>query len=210
MHISEGVLSGPVLAAGMGAAAVGVAAGIRKLDADDVPRAALLSAAFFVASLVHVPVGPASVHLVLNGLVGLILGWAAFPAILTGLVLQAVLFSHGGITVLGVNLLTMAVPAVACGLAFRPLVRGEGAVSFAAAFACGFLSVLFAAVLAGAFLVLSDENFLEAAGGLLAANLPVMVIEGFVTGFLARFLVKIQPEILGAQKEKPSPKKANG
>ena len=47
--------------------------------------------AIFVASLVHVPVGPSSMHLVLNGLLGLLLGWAAFPAILVGLLLQAVL-----------------------------------------------------------------------------------------------------------------------
>ncbi|MEN9223377.1 MAG: energy-coupling factor ABC transporter permease, partial [Thermostichus sp. BF3_bins_97] len=33
------------------------------------PKAALLTAAFFVASSIHLPLPPASVHLVLNGLV---------------------------------------------------------------------------------------------------------------------------------------------
>ncbi|MFP4388984.1 MAG: energy-coupling factor ABC transporter permease, partial [Desulfococcaceae bacterium] len=51
MHISEGVLSAPVLIAGAAVAAAGVAAGLRQLDEERIPRAALLSAAFFVASL---------------------------------------------------------------------------------------------------------------------------------------------------------------
>ena len=108
MHISEGVLSGPVLISGGALAAVGTAIGLRKLDYDHIAKAGMLSAAFFVASLVHVPIGPANAHLVLNGLVGLLLGWAAFPAILVALVLQAVLFQFGGITVLGVNTIITA------------------------------------------------------------------------------------------------------
>jgi cobalt/nickel transport system permease protein len=57
-----------------------------------------------VSSLVSVPVGPGSVHLLLNGLMGLLLGWAAVPAILVALILQAVFFGFGGILVLGVAL----------------------------------------------------------------------------------------------------------
>ncbi len=76
----------------------------------------MLAAAFFVASLIHVPIGPSNVHLILNGIVGLLLGWAAFPAILIALVLQAMLFQYGGISTLGVNTIIMALPAVTCGL----------------------------------------------------------------------------------------------
>ncbi len=45
---------------------------------------------------------------------GLLLGWPAFPAILVGLFLQALLFQFGGLTVLGVNTFNVAVPAVLC------------------------------------------------------------------------------------------------
>ena len=41
--------------------------------------------------------------LVLNGLMGLMLGWAALPAVFTALLLQAVFFGHGGYTTLGVR-----------------------------------------------------------------------------------------------------------
>ena len=87
MHISEGVLSGPVLVAGAAVALAGTAAGLKKMELDRVPQAGMLAAAFFVGSLIHVPVGPSNVHLILNGIVGLLLRWAAFPAILTALLL---------------------------------------------------------------------------------------------------------------------------
>ena len=41
-----------------------------RIREDEIPRVALVTAAFFVASLIHVRVGPTSVHLLLNGLVG--------------------------------------------------------------------------------------------------------------------------------------------
>src|SRR4030042_857248 len=96
MHISEGVLSPSVLLAGAGLAAVGTAIGLKKLDYEAIPRVAILSAAFFVASLIHVPVGPVGLHLVLNGLMGLLLGWPAVPAILlSGLLVAAALITTG-------------------------------------------------------------------------------------------------------------------
>ena len=95
MHIAEGVLSAPVLLTGAVVAAGGTSIGLKKIDYDRIMTVALLAAAFFVASLVHIPIGPASGHLLLNGLMGVILGWGAFPAILVGLFLQALLFQFG-------------------------------------------------------------------------------------------------------------------
>ena len=136
MHISEGVLSGPVLITGAVLAAGGVAAGLRRMEPDRVPAVALLSSAFFVGSLIHVPVGPVSMHLVLNGLAGLVLGWMAFPALLVGLALQAVLFQFGGLTTLGINTLNMALPAVVVSYLFRPFRRSASRVVVFAAAAC--------------------------------------------------------------------------
>ncbi|MBI9084582.1 MAG: cobalt transporter CbiM [Desulfobacterales bacterium] len=197
MHISEGVLSGPVLASGAILTVAGTAIGLKGLDYERIAGAGMLSAAFFVASLVHVPVGPSSVHLILNGIVGLLLGWAAFPVILVALLLQAVFFQFGGITTLGVNTLIMALPAVACYYLFGRLIRKGGpATTFAAAFACGFVAVLLAALVAGAALMFTEEGFFEVAGLIVGANLPVMVIEGAITGFCVAFLKKVRPEML--------------
>ena len=198
MHISEGVLSGPVLAGGAIISVAGLALGLKNIDYDKLPRVALLSAVFFVASLIHLPVGPSSIHLVLNGLVGIILGWAAFPALFVGLVLQAVLFQFGGLTVLGVNTATMALPAVLGYYLFAPLLRRGGRIALPlAAFAAGFCAIVFSAVLTGVSLYMSGEAFLGAAWAIVAANLPGMIIEGVVTAVAVVFLKKVKPELLG-------------
>jgi cobalt/nickel transport system permease protein len=196
MHISEGILSGPVLISGGALAAAGTAIGLKKLDYDRIAQAAILSAVFFVASLIHVPIGPANAHLILNGLVGLLLGWAAFPAILVALVLQAMLFQFGGITALGVNTIIMALPAVICYLVFSRFLHKRPLVALSAAFACGFLSVLFGVVVLGLSLIFTEENFFEVSVIVIAGHIPVMIIEGVITAVCVSFLKKVQPEML--------------
>ena len=204
MHIYEGVLAGTshgqaVLLAGAAAAAVGTAIGLRKLDYDRVPQVAVLSAAFFVASLIHVPVGPTSIHLVLSGLLGLVLGWVAFPAVLVALVLQTVFFSFGGPTTLGINTLIMAMPAVVCYYLFHAIVRnGREPWVFAAGFAAGSTAIILGALLTGASLVLAGKQF-EMAGAMMALGyLPLVLIEGFVTGSVVVLVRKVRPELLNA------------
>ena len=196
MHISEGVLSGPVLISGAALAAAGTAIGLKKLDYDRIAQAGILSAAFFVASLIHVPIGPSNAHLILNGLVGLLLGWAAFPVILVALVLQAMLFQFGGITALGVNTVIMASPAILCYFVFSPFLHKKSTLALSAAFACGFLSVFFSAIILGLALVLTEENFFEVSAIVIVAHIPVMIIEGTVTALCVAFLRKVQPTML--------------
>jgi cobalt/nickel transport system permease protein len=197
MHISEGLMSAPVLLGGAALTAAGLAIGLRAVKQQDVPKAAVLSAVFFVASLIHVPIGPSSAHLVLNGLIGLIMGWAAFPVIFLGLLLQGILYGFGGLTTLGVNTFNMAAPAVLCGALLRPAVNGgQAAVSTAAAFFCGAAPVLISAFLVAFSLFLTGSQFLYVAYEVIAGNLPVVVIEGFVVLFCVRFLKKVRPEVL--------------
>ena len=198
MHISEGVLSAPVLLAGGALTIAGSAVGLKKLDYDRLARVGILSSAFFMASLIHVPVGPSSVHLLLNGIVGLLLGWGAFPAVLVGLALQAMFFQFGGITVLGVNTFNVAGPAVLCYFLFGKLVQKDSKISLIAAFACGALSVLLTALLVGVSLTFSEENFFEVSVLVVTAHLPVMIIEGIITAFCVGFLKKVQPDFLHA------------
>lgn len=196
MHISEGVLSIPVVLAGWTLAAGGVALGLRSLDYERIMSVAIISAAFFVASLIHIPLGPASVHLILNGLMGAILGPAAFPAILVALLLQAVLFQYGGFAILGVNTFNMALPAVLCFLAFRPWLRRGGRWRDAGAFLCGFLAVMLSGALTAGALALSGDAFLVTAQAILLAHVPVMFIEGLLTTLAVGFLAKARPEML--------------
>jgi len=205
MHISEGVLSAPVLITGAALAVTGISVGLKKMDYEKIPEAAVLSAAFFVGSLIHVPMGPSSVHLVLNGINGLLLGWLCFPSILVALALQAILFQFGGITVLGVNTIIMALPGLLGYYFFGGLVKGKNRLlSLGAAFAAGFFSVLFSGILVAGALLFTGESFLSAAKLILLAHLPVMIIEGIITLFCVAFLKKVKPELLGGVYEKAS------
>src|SRR5262245_10589589 len=126
VHILDGVLSVPVLVGGLALAALLALVGASRLRDEEVPRLALLTAAFFIASSIRVPVPPSSVHLLLNAPVGVLLGRRAGLAIPIGLALQAALLAHGGYLVLGVNSCVMTLPALGAWLLFGTLRRLPG------------------------------------------------------------------------------------
>jgi cobalt/nickel transport system permease protein len=123
VHLSDGVLAAPWLLGGFLLLGLLLLPASWRLRDEEIPRVALLTAAFFVASLLHVKVGPTSVHLLLNGLVGVLLGWRAALAILIGLVLQAALIGHGGFTTLGVNACVLTLPALLTAFLFAAVHR---------------------------------------------------------------------------------------
>jgi cobalt/nickel transport system permease protein len=123
VHISDGVLQVPWLLGGFGVAGILVLLSLWRVRDDEVPRMALLSAAFFIVSLIHVRVGPTSVHLLFNGLIGVLLGPRAALAIVVGLFLQFQYLAHGGIMALGVNTCVLTLPALGAWLLFHALHR---------------------------------------------------------------------------------------
>jgi cobalt/nickel transport system permease protein len=56
--------------------------------------------------------------------------------------------------------------------------------------------VLLSGLLVAMSLIFTDENFLEVSGIIIAAHLPVMIIEGIVTVICLAFLRKVKPEML--------------
>ena len=198
MHISEGVLSGPVLLGGGAAAVVAVGVGLARMREEDMVKVAVLSSALFVATLIRVPVGPSAVHLILNGLAGVLLGWQVFPAFAVALVLQAALFGFAGFSTLGVNVVIMGAPGLCAYYLFNRPARSlpEGRV-FWVGFAAGALAIVVGGVLLAGALITTGEEFTMVAGVVLAAHVPVMVVEGLVTGAAIAFLRKVRPETLG-------------
>ncbi|ADH87336.1 cobalt transporter CbiM [Desulfurivibrio alkaliphilus] len=209
MHIADGILQLPVVAAGFAGAGAMTWYSLRQIKRqgdprERIPRAALLTAAFFAASLIHLPLPPAGVHLVLNGLLGVMLGWFAFPAILVGLFLQAVMFGHGGLTSLGVNSLILGLPALLAWRLFhwrrdpeagptrtgwRGLLAGSGALAAS-------LLLFMAALLLGLPAAYSQESALAALAVITAAHLPLIVLEGIIAGLLVAYLQRVKPAIL--------------
>jgi cobalt/nickel transport system permease protein len=197
VHVSEGILSAQVLAAGTLMAAGGVALGLKKMKYERMPEVAVVTSAFFVASLIRVPVGPANLHLTLNGLMGLLLGWMSFPAVLVALVLQGLLFQFGGLTALGVNTLIMATPAVAVYYLFGRLSRQGGySLNLFSGFCAGAGAIFLGTVLLSLALYKTQVGFLPMIKVIVVAQLPAMIVEGAITAFIMSFLFKVKPEVL--------------
>jgi cobalt/nickel transport system permease protein len=102
-----------------------IVAGMFRLRDDEIPRVAVMTAAVFIGSFIHVPLGPSSVHLIMNGMAGIVLGPRIGVAIPIGLLLQAVLAGHGAVSTWGVNSCVMILPALAARPMFLRMTRGE-------------------------------------------------------------------------------------
>lgn len=196
MHISDGILHPLVCAGGFAVSGVAAAVACRNFTERRIPELGVLTGLFFVASSIPLPAGVTSVHLLLYGLVGIVLGRLSFLSLLVALFFQAVLLSHGGLTTLGVNTAVAGSGALSTHLLFRRLARlrtlGPGARGFVCTLA-GFLvsALVFAMVMASA-----GKAFLPVAGLVIVFHLPVIVVESLVTGWAVVFLLKVRPELL--------------
>jgi cobalt/nickel transport system permease protein len=211
MHIPDGILPAPVCIGGYALAAPLLGYALRKINrmpdvTEQIPKASLLTAAFFIASSIHIPIPPASVHLVLNGLLGAVLSYFAVPAIAIGLFLQAVMFGHGGLTTLGVNTVMMGLPALLAAWVFRLRHRfgrlGARRADLLFAFLAGAMGLGLAAIIFFGLILATLPSELDAQTerlavyGLVASHVPLALIEGVFTAMLVSFLRRVKPELL--------------
>ncbi|HTU91656.1 MAG TPA: energy-coupling factor ABC transporter permease [Gemmataceae bacterium] len=211
MHISDGLLTAPWMAAGFVLSGLLALLASYRVRDEEIPRIAVLSAAFFVATLMHLPLGLTSVHLLLNGLVGVVLGRRAPLAILIGLTLQAVLLGHGGFTTIGVNTCVMALPALLAAALFAALRRlpwfgrGPNTTTWLCGFLLGMISVLATLVLNAAVLLWGGaEDWRAIVQLVFYSHLPIVIVEGVVLGFTVNFLIRVKPEMLGLKYTPPA------
>ena len=200
MHLSEGLLRPEILIGGAVISAAFTLYAFKTLKDDEIPKTAVLSALFFLASFIHVPIGPTSVHLVLGGIVGAMLGFRAFIAIFVALLLQGVLFGFGGLTTLGINLFNLATPTL-IGYWLFMLPSTKRWQKDLLWFLVGFIPLALSAFLLSLTLALNGDAFVDAAKLALMAHLPIMFIEGFITLFALRFIEKVSPHLLHVKKE---------
>lgn len=196
MHISDGVLPLSVTVGGYVAGAALVAWSARRTRSEELPRLAVMTAAFFVASLIHVPFGPTSVHLIIPGLTGALLGSSAFLSISLGLLLQSLLFQFGGLTALGANTLMMGLPALACGWFFQRYKGHSHLRQATLGGLAGAAGTALAAIILAILLVSGGEDFFGVAKIALLAHVPVIIIEGVVSAFAIGFLARVRPAML--------------
>lgn len=190
MHISEGVLSTSVIVGSSAILIPLIINSIKKLEYEDISKVALLSAVFFVVSTIHLPIGVTSVHFMMLGVIGIMLGWHSFTALLIALLLQALLIGFGGISSLAVNTLNTGVGAITGYYLFNIL---KDKVTFVVlSFLVGFIPILISSLGIALALMFSSNDFLTVAKTAFFAHLPLAFVEGVIMIFLFKTLQKYQ------------------
>ena len=205
MHISDGVLGLPVVIGSSAAAAGLLAYSIKGVKEQELPKIALMSAVFFTGSFIHFNIGASSVHLMLSGIIGLVLGRRTPIAVSAALLLQMLGFQFGGLSSYGANVFDVAVPTMLLSYFAKPFLGKSKKTDFICGFLCGGISVILTVVFVSFMLIESNLRFgfgpFSAVTGLMLGHIPLALIEAVVTGFAVRMIVQIRPEILDIRKE---------
>lgn len=201
MHISDGVLNLPMAVTTSVAAGGVLMYSMKSIKEEEIPKISLMTATFFTASLISISVGPSSIHPLLAGLLGIMLGRRSPIAIFIGLLLQAIIFQHGGLTTLGLNTLLVSLPALVSYIIFSRLSSNKKSPAILAGFIGGF-AVFVCVLLLILVLFLTDgrysEGFFSVINVLALGYFPLIIIEALLTAFTIAFIHRIRPHILKA------------
>ncbi len=190
MHISDGIISVPVCLAANAASVIIIYQIGKKTEPEDIPKMGMMGAALFVASLVHFPLAGASIHLGLFGLAGIILGKRAFPVIFTALLLQSLIFQHGGLLTVGVNSINMGAGAFVAML----LWRWRSLPEYVRALLAGFAGIIVPVTLMAIEFQLSGYG--RGIVYLLSIYLLAALVESGITLSIVKFFRSVKSDIL--------------
>ncbi len=207
MHIPDGMLSSTVCLAGYGLTILAASFSIKKINQTEdktryIPKASLLTAAFFLVSLISIPVPPASIHLLLNGLLGALLGFFAFPAVLVALFLQAVMLGHGGLSTLGINGLIMGIPAMLSAFIYVRFRSSRPLLNSVLGFIIGFMGIALSVILFALILMAFIPAQINAEAERMAiytmaiTHIPLALVEGLITALILNYIEKVKPSLL--------------
>lgn len=211
MHISEGILPLPWALLWFLVAAPVLALGLKYLretgsaQPELKPLVGLMGAAVFVISCMPIPIPLTGTcaHPCGTGLAALLIGPALTAVIASiALTLQALFLAHGGLTTLGANIVSMGIVGAYAAVGAYKLARAAGASLFLASFVAGVASD-WATYLTTALELatgLSDgapfgTMFRTLVLAFVPTQLPLGILEGFVTAGAMRFLIARRPSI---------------
>lgn len=161
---------------------------IFKLKEENISKVALVSAMFFVASMIYIPIGISSIHFMLLGVIGVLLGKDSLLALFIALLLQSLLLGFGGVSSLGVNVLNLTFGAMSGYYLY--LFLKDKLNEKLLYFLIGFTPIIVASLFLALSLLLSEREFLNLSKITFTLNLPLAIIEGFVSIFIFLFLKK--------------------
>lgn len=215
MHLPDGAV-GITQAATWGAATGGLlilsVSSFRK-EAKDIPGIkgilGLFTAAAFIISILHfpIPVIGSSAHMVGTALIAIIIGPKLLPIlILISLFIQALFFSHGGVTTLGAN--TFAtwfggfIGWLIFYLGYKMNLRNSSLIFVISAWLAGFFGNLLVYGISSTQIALADVHeaaftttWITAAAAYAPTQVPLAVVEGILTVGVLKFLISRRPQI---------------
>lgn len=213
MHLADGILTDPALVTGLnlvGAGGLGVA--LREVSEDSDKQLALtgsLAAFVLVAQALNVPLAPgASAHVIGASLLTLVVGPArAIVALSAVLLAQALLFADGGVVVLGLNMLHIAVIPVLVMHLTRKWIGANGRrLGVTAVVGTTLGNAAGAASLAGALVIGAGAEPTVAFGWLLGVQTTAGLIEGLLTAAVLGKLAALSPGLLHLPLPDPRPR----
>ncbi|MBI5249784.1 MAG: energy-coupling factor ABC transporter permease [Desulfomonile tiedjei] len=213
MHISEGILPVPWALFWFALSTPFLILGLRNLNARSKSEphlkamVALVGSAVFIISCMPIPVPTAGTcsHPCGTGMAAILIGPTLTVLVASvALVLQALFLAHGGLTTLGADIFSMGVAGAFTGYGVFFLLRKLGLSWFVAAFAAGLISdwaTYGATSLALAAALHSDGSFSTMFWSIIVAFVPTQVplgiLEGFITAGAYSFIHTRRPEYLG-------------
>jgi cobalt/nickel transport system permease protein len=221
MHTPDGFLDAKTALVSSAAAVAGLGLALRQvrrtLPPRRVPLLGLAAAFVFAAQMLNFPVaGGTSGHLVGAALAAVLLGpGAAVLALSAVVLLQALLFSDGGLTALGANLFNMAVVAPFAGYAAFAAVRrlagpGLRAALFGAAFGawCSIVAAAFACAGELAWAGAADPRV--AFPAVTGIHMIIGAGEAAITALVVAAVARVRPELVLAPDNGPAAERRRG
>ncbi len=215
MHMADALLS-PAVGGTMWAASAGTIAYCsqkvrQELDDRKVPFMGVLAAFIFAAQMINftIPATGSSGHLGGGLILSILLGpYAAFLAITSVLVVQALFFADGGLLALGCNIFNLGVfPAfIAYPLIYKPI-AGKEPTRFSITIASIIAAVIglqlgaFAVVLETVASGISSLPFGAFVLLMQPIHLGIGIVEGLVTAAVVSFVWQARPEVLQSAEE---------
>ena len=222
MHIPDGYLSPqtyvPLSGVFMTVAAVAVKKVKKEISTKSIPYLGMASAFSFLIMMFNLPVpGGTTGHAVGSAIIAIILGpWASVIAVSVALIIQALIFSDGGITAIGANCVNMAIFMSFAAYYIFKLINFKSQKPlriFIASFFAGYLSLVLSAILTAAELGIQPLIATSADGKALycpydlSVAVPAMAIEhlvlfgfaeGIITALIVRYFFKHEPSMIYA------------
>jgi cobalt/nickel transport system permease protein len=222
MHIPDGYLSPQTYIPLAGVFVAFTAIAVKKVKKDvsarNIPFLGMAAAFSFLIMMFNLPIpGGTTGHAVGSAVIAIILGpWTATVAVSVALIIQALLFGDGGITAIGANCFNMAIFMPFAAYYLFKLFNGssKGNVRlFLSSFFAGYLSIVFAAIVAGIefgiqpMIASSPDGKALYCPYDLSIAIPAMAIEhlilfglleGVVTALIVRYFISHEPNMIYA------------